>query len=391
MSSPLVSRSPDLQRLHQEGYDIEIRSGYLLVKHVPFATSAREVAFGTLISELSTTGTATTRPADHVVSFAGGIPCDQHGNQLSKIINSTGEQRLADGLTADCRFSSKPPDGYPDYHAKMTAYANMLSGFAQAIDPTVSARSLMPVPMTEDQSVFRYLDSASSRARISLITGKLALPKVAIIGLGGTGGYVLDLIAKTPVSEIHLYDGDTFFAHNAFRAPGAASADDLDATPNKAEYHRDRYDAMRRGIIAHPCYVDESNVSDLRDMTFVFLTIDAGPDKKLIVEKLEEYDVPFIDTGMGVYRTGDTLGGIVTVTTSTPGHRDHVRAGNRITFTDGGDEYDHNIQIADLNMLNAVLAVIKWKKLYGFYADDEHELFTAYTIAANQLLNADQP
>ena len=42
-------------------------------------------------------------------------------------------------------------------------------------------------------------------------------------------------------------------------------------------------------------------------------------------------------------------------------------------------------------MLNAVMAVIKWKKLYGFYADDEHELFSAYTIAANQLLNDDQP
>ncbi len=391
MSFPLVSRSPDLQRLHQEGYDIEIRSGYLLVKHVPFATSAGEVAFGTLISELSTAGTTTVKPADHVVSFAGGIPCDQHGNQLSKIINSTGEQRLADGLTADCRFSSKPPDGYPDYHAKMTTYANMLSGFAQAIDPAVSARSLMPVKMTEDQSVFRYLDSASSRARITLITSKLALPKVAIVGLGGTGGYVLDLIAKTPVREIHLYDGDTFFAHNAFRAPGAASADDLDAAPNKAEYHRDRHAAMRRGIIAHPCHVDESNISDLQAMAFVFLTMDAGLGKKLIVEKLEEYDVPFIDTGMGVYRAGDALGGIVTATTSIPGHREHVRAGNRITFADGGDEYDHNIQIADLNMLNAVLAVIKWKKLYGFYADDEHELFSAYTIAANQLLNADQP
>jgi hypothetical protein len=153
------SRSPDLQRLHQEGYDIEIRSGYLLVKHAPFATSAGEVAFGTLISELSTAGTATTRPADHVVSFA------------------------------------------------------------QAIDPTVSARSLMPVKLTEDQSVFRYLDSASSRARISLITGKLALPRVAIVGLGGTGSYVLDLIAKTPASEIHLYDGDTFFAHTPSARP----------------------------------------------------------------------------------------------------------------------------------------------------------------------------
>ena len=389
MSSPLVSRSPDLQRLLREGYEIEIRSGYLLVKRVPFATSEGEVAFGTLISELSTSGTATIRPENHVVSFAGGIPCDSHGNQLSKIINSIGENRLADGLTADCIFSSKPSDGYPDYYAKMTAYANMVSGWAQAIDPNVTARSLVPVKMTESESVFRYLDTASSRAQISLITGKLALPKVAIVGVGGTGGYVLDQVAKT-AGEIHLFDGDTFYAHNAFRAPGAASVEDLDAMPNKAEYHRDRYAAMRRGIVAHPYYIDESNIGELQDMTFVFLTMDPGPGKRFIVEKLEEYALPFIDTGMGILRTGDVLRGIVTATTSTPGHREHVRANKRITFTDGGDDYDDNIQIADLNMLNAVLAVIRWKKLYGVYADDERELFTAYTIAANQLLNADQ-
>ena len=35
------------------------------------------------------------------------------------------------------------------------------------------------------------------------------LPKVAIVGLGGSGSYILDLIAKTPICEIHLYDGDT--------------------------------------------------------------------------------------------------------------------------------------------------------------------------------------
>lgn len=390
MSSPLVSRSPDLQRLLREGYEIEIRSGYLLVKRVPFATSAGEVAFGTLISELSTSGTATIRPATHVAFFAGGIPCDNHGNQLSKIINSIGENHLADGLTADCMFSSKPPEGYGDYYAKMTTYANMISGWAQAIDPNVTTRSLLPVKMTEDESVFRYLDTASSRARISLITGKLALPKVAIVGVGGTGAYVLDLIAKTPVSEIHLFDGDLFYAHNAFRAPGAASVEDLDAMPNKAEYHRDRYAAMRRGIIAHPYYIGESNIGELKDMTFVFLTMDPGPGKKFIVEKLEEYALPFIDTGMGVLRTEDVLRGILTATTSTPGHREHVWANKRITFTDGGDDYHHNIQIADLNMLNAALAVIKWKKLYGVYADDEHELFTAYTIAASQLLNGDQ-
>jgi hypothetical protein len=390
MSSKLASRSPDLRRLLAEGYEIEVRSGYLLVKNVPFATSAGEVAYGMLISELSTSGSATIRPGTHVAMFSGGIPCDDHGNQLSKIINAVGGVRLAEGLTADCTFSSKPSAGYPDYHAKMTTYVAMISGWAQAIDPKVTARSLLPVKMTESESVFCYLDSASSRARISLITSKLALPRVAVVGVGGTGSYVLDLIAKTPIGEIHLFDGDILYAHNAFRAPGAASVEDLDAMPCKATYHRDRYAAMRRGIIAHPYYLDESNITELRDMTFVFVTMDPGPDKKLIIEKLEEYDLPFIDTGMGVTRTGDTLRGILTTTTSIPGHREHVWANNRITFAGGDGEYDDNIQIADLNMLNAVIAVIKWKKICGFYADDQHEMFTAYTIAAGQLLNDDR-
>jgi hypothetical protein len=43
----------------------------------------------------------------------------------------------------------------------------------------------------------------------------------------------------------------------------------------------------------------------------------------------------------------------------------------RVSFEDGadGNEYNRNIQIADLNALNAALAVIKWKKLFGFYRD----------------------
>ena len=53
-----------------------------------------------------------------------------------------------------------------------------------------------------------------------------------------------------------------------------------------------------------------------------------------------------------------------------------------IPFSDGAErnEYDKNIQIADLNALNAALAVIKWKKLLGFYIDQEHELYSTYTI-----------
>lgn len=392
MSHPLVSRSPDLARLRDEGFDLEIRSNYLLVKHVPYVTSAREVAYGTIISELSTSGSSTIAPGDHVVSFAGGIPCDQHGVPLNRIINTIGAIQVAEGLVADCTFSSKPLVGYyADYYTKITSYVNMLFGPAQVIDPAATSQTFPVVRMAGENSVFRYLDSASSRARISSITGKLALPKVAIVGLGGTGSFILDLIVKTPIHEIHLYDRDILYAHNAFRAPGAASVEDLDTAPTKVEYYQRLYQVMRRGIMPHPIHVDESNINELRAMTFVFLAMDFGLTKKLIVTKLEEFGIPFIDAGMGVYRIGESLGGILRVTASTPEHRAHVWEHQRIPFDDEEDgEYDHNIQTADLNMLNAVLAVIKWKKFYGLYLDQEHEMFTTYTIGGNQLLNEEQ-
>jgi hypothetical protein len=69
-----------------------------------------------------------------------------------------------------------------------------------------------------------------------------------------------------------------------------------------------------------------------------------------------------------------------------------VRTKGRITFTDGdgNNEYGRNIQIADLNALNAALAVIKWKKLFGFYRDLGDEYFSAYTSDGNSLINEDQ-
>ena len=57
------------------------------------------------------------------------------------------------------------------------------------------------------------------RAGISDLNAMLRGQKIAIVGLGGTGSYILDLIAKTEVSEIHLIDADEFVNHNAFRAP----------------------------------------------------------------------------------------------------------------------------------------------------------------------------
>lgn len=195
-------------------------------------------------------------------------------------------------------------------------------------------------------------------------------------------------MAKTPVKEIRLFDGDRFSQHNAFRAPGAPSVEELRAKPQKVNYLAKLYSKMRNGIVP----VDASNIAQLKGLDFVFLCLDKGAIKKLIVQAIEAYGVPFIDVGMGVLLGEGKFSGIARVTTSTPQMREQVWKG-RISFFDGDDaanEYSTNIQIAELNALNVALAVIRWKKLFGFYRDSSKEHYCGYSIASNEIVNEEE-
>lgn len=91
----------------------------------------------------------------------------------------------------------------------------------------------------ESEDVFNYFDTNASRSEILNVTSKLeGQKKIGIIGLGGTGSYILDFVAKTPVQEIHLFDGDLFLQHNAFRAPGAPSIERLEEKKKKVLYFK---------------------------------------------------------------------------------------------------------------------------------------------------------
>lgn len=391
MSKQLIDRSSDLKRLRDEGYDIEANTdGYLLVRSIPYVGSGRRLKRGTLVAKLTLAGDVTAKPDTHVAYFSGEQPCCADGNHIEGIKNPSAPPR---GVPADLTFSAKPqPSGfYDDYYDKVTSYVAILLGPACAIDPLVTAKTFPPIQTDEeDESPFHYLDTSSSRAEITGVTSKLSAETVAIIGLGGTGSYVLDLVAKTPVREIHLFDGDGFFSHNAFRSPGAPSLDELRASPRKSGYFTGIYSKMHRGIVDHAAYANDDNVAAMQAMDFVFLCVDNGPIRKLLVQRLEEFGVAFIDVGMGVDLTDGALGGILRVTTSTPQQRGHLRS--RVSFAEADDrgEYASNIQIADLNALNAALAVIKWKKFMGFYRDLEREFTSTYTIDGNHLCNVDR-
>ncbi len=389
MSLSLTGHSPDLKRLVEDGYELEVRSGHLLLHHVPYVSADRKVKFGILVSELSLAGEGTTRPETHVAMFVGEMPCDEHGNLLESIFHSAKHRDLGGGLAINFSFSSKPPEGYSDYYHKMTTYEAIISGPAQQLDPLATARTFEVLESVEEESVFHYADTASSRAGIGAMTDKLRIGPVGIVGLGGTGSYILDLVAKTPVSEIHLFDSDLLGQHNAFRSPGAPSVEVLRARPSKVEYFQGIYSDMRRDISVHP-QVDEESVESLHGMEFVFIAIDKGSARQLIADRLEEWGIPFIDVGMGVVESDGSLLGQLRVSFSTEASRALVHPTLPRSEADLDAEYARNIQIADLNALNAALAVIRWKKFLGFYVDLEAEHTAIYQVDGNHLLNEDR-
>jgi ThiF family len=372
---------------------MEIQSGYLVVRDVPYVNSAKKVCRGILVSKLDLAGDRTGVPQDHTIMFAGEFPCHADGTRMDMLGTPSNAPEVLDkGLEINHRFSRKPSKGhYTDYFEKVETYVSLIAREASLIEPTVTALTFEVVEPGDEDYPFNYLDTASARAEINVISNKLANDKIAIIGLGGTGSYVLDLVAKTPVREIHLFDVDKFSTHNGFRAPGAPSVAELREQPLKTRYLEGIYSKMNRRITAHETGIDSSNVDALRDMTFAFLCFDPGPDKRIIVDKLEEFAIPFIDVGIGLYRRADSLGGKLRVTTSLPGRRESARQNIPLSSGDANDEYDKNIQIADLNALNACLAVIRWKKLRGFYLDEEHEQLSTYTISFSMLVNDDTP
>ncbi|MFF5455314.1 hypothetical protein ACFY40_29390 [Streptomyces sp. NPDC012950] len=74
------------------------------------------------------------------------------------------------------------------------------------------------------------------------------------------------------------------------------------------------------------------------------------------------------------------LSGLLRTTTSLPGRRDAARP--RVPRpAPERDAYAGNIQTADLDALNANLAVIRWKRSLGISADATDEAHTTYSLS----------
>lgn len=390
MSHKLIDHSPDLKRLRDEGFEVKIQGNFLLVSGIPYFNVGREIKRGTLVTDLTISGSRTGAPSNHVISFIGDPPCNKDGSRITSLIHSDQPKLLTSGLRVDMSFSHKPGRNYYDYHEKIVTYINVISAPVRSVDYSITAQTFRLIPSLEEDSVFHYPDTNSSRAAITSISEKLQGQKIGIIGLGGTGSYLLDFVAKTPVSSIHIFDDDNFQVHNAFRFPGAPEIQQLEQMPKKVNYLKSIYSRMHKNIIAHDYKIEKENFIILKDLNFIFLSIDQGKVKKELIEFFGTHKISFVDVGLGIEVTdNNSLFGMIRQTTAIDGNIDHIFKRDRISLADpqGEDEYKSNIQIAELNALNATLAIIKWKKICGFYYHLDDEQHSIYSIDDNSIIN----
>ncbi|WP_107040014.1 ThiF family adenylyltransferase [Brumimicrobium mesophilum] len=393
MSTQLIDHNEDLKRLKDEGFVLEFRPGYLLVHRIPYFNLAKEIKYGILVIRLHLAGDKTIKNIEHTAFFVGEAPCDRNGAILNNILNNSNKRQLFDNLVADHYFSAKPQINngkYKDHYEKVSTYVGLISSHPKSVDSNITEKGNKIINSSES-SVFNYLDTNSNKPELSSLNSKFREQKIGIIGLGGTGSYLLDLICKVPVKEIHIFDGDWFYNNNAFRAPGAPSKEELISPQKKTSYFYEIYSKMNNSIIEHDYYVTNESLKEFDDFNFVFLCVDRGNIRKEVVKYLESKNISFIDIGMGINKIGNSLGGMLRVTASTPKKRNHVWDKNRIPFSDDlENEYNSNIQIAELNCLNATLAVIKWKKLLGYYQDTTLEYNSFYLLGSNHSINEDK-
>jgi hypothetical protein len=366
----LVSHNDDIRRLVEKGYAVGFDSGYLVVRDIPYLEAERRLKTGAIVTKLTPIDKYRfAKPDDHQIFFCGSPPHQMDGSAIANLGGGPVQVALAGAdLKVERSFSNKPPEGFANFFDKIESYVRIICG------PAIEVHGVTPLTFKVEkdvvgQTVFKFWDSLTSRAAIGDLSAKFKDEVIAIIGLGGTGSYILDFMVKTPVREIRAFDLDRYHIHNAFRSPGRLDEHELGLT--KAEVYRSRYDNFRHGLTIEARFLDDTSGDALEGVTFAFVAVDKGSSRAGIFDLLIAKKIPFIDVGMGLNRTEAGLGGMLRATYYPVESAAELKAKGLAELVDHpDDEYNSNIQIGELNALNAAYAVAKYKKLIGFYVDD---------------------
>jgi hypothetical protein len=381
MFHQLVNHNEDVRRLVEKGYAVAFDSNYLVVRDVPYLDHECKLRIGAIVTKFVDAGQDRISQEDHVIFFAGSVPHGLDGKPIPNLgggPTTLGLSEASKDVVVERTFSNKPKatGKFADFFEKIESYVAIISG------PAIELHNANPLTFraiadSKLDSPFKIRDTLTSRAEIGDLAEKFKHDVIAVIGVGGTGAYVLDFLVKTPVREIRAFDVDLFYVHNTFRSPG--KFDPAELGKPKAEVYQSRHENFRTGLTVTQKFLDATCSGDLDGVTFAFVCVDRGSSRAGIFDLLIAKGIPFIDVGMGLDRKRGPLNGMLRTTYYSAERARELRDRGLAELVDTPDDlYRTNIQIGELNALNACLAVIKFKQLRGFYFQEQpyyHILF----------------
>lgn len=376
MYQKLVSHNDDIRRLVEKGYAVGFDSNYLVIRDIPYLDENGACRVGAIVTTLVFENQERVVQQDHQIFFAGSHPHNVDGSRITNLGGGPTSLTLSldsADVVVQRQFSNKPLVngqlvGFPDFFAKIESYVNIISGPAMELH-NVTPYTFRTVEAVAEDPIFKIHDTLTSRAEIVELSAKFQNEVVAIIGLGGTGAYLLDFLVKTPVKEIRGFDLDDYHVHNAFRSPGSLGENEFRC--KKADVYQARYENFRHGLFLQKKFIDASCAEDFAGVTFAFVCVDKGPSRSAIFDLLMAKKIPFIDVGMGLKRKNGSLSGMVRTTFYSAEDAQKVKDKGLSELGERPENlYGTNIQISELNALNAALAVIRFKQLKGFYRED---------------------
>ena len=115
MLQELVNHNEDLRKLQNEGYELEMVGGYLVIHHIPYVANINGTPTpkddGALVAKLNLSGMKLNVPFDHTAFFIGLRPCNIDGSPINGVVNNSNKVNLGNGLIADHYLSNKPSNG----------------------------------------------------------------------------------------------------------------------------------------------------------------------------------------------------------------------------------------------------------------------------------------
>jgi len=164
---------------------------------------------------------------------------------------------MSNQLTHDLQAASQTltrPDG-DDYQSLAVPEVQKLADSAGLTGREVEIAALENGIIPERYT--RNMKSLSAAEQIKLLNSK-----VTIVGLGGLGGTVTEVLARIGIGELNLIDGDVFEDSNLNRQITSTT---VNIGISKADTARERVAQINPGlsVTTHQLFLDEQNAADL--------------------------------------------------------------------------------------------------------------------------------